>query len=91
MTIQRFQSIVLRLASQMPVRYFLSNRPSDNPCAVMQIQFYFQRAENVDRLRIELKEHGLRSRSDGIKHGIYYEIWEVDRTTESGEPYVSLL
>ncbi len=59
--IDTLQMIVRRLASQMPVRYYLYAGPSDNPCSRMRLELWWLAStpiEGVYALHAELEKYG---------------------------------
>jgi len=77
MTITRFERIVLRLANQMPTRYYLHDGPTDAPESVMKVQFQVRIFDNVERLHVELAQLGFTRCLPELKH---HETWSIERT-----------
>lgn len=85
MTINELQHVVLRLANQVPVRYWVHfNYPRQDPWLMaLQVEFGKRRlgCEEEKRLRDELRSSGFTQGRDCL--------WVIERTDLGGCPYRS--
>lgn len=81
MTLQELQHIVLRLANQCHVRYWINRYGKVGEQPTMALDIHLPEEARENQLHIELAGKGFRNCGGGL--------FAIERTNEDGSPYIS--